>query len=194
MTNNSKKAEQFIKAINAQADLKCSQIKKEIDAYVSSELRKAREAAKKNAKNAAKLEISKLSEQSNTDSYKTRSQLIMQIIEKRNAITDTVFSKARERIKEFTDGEDYLPFLKKSIQSITDAIGGDTVILIRPQDEKYIGELKGMCNDIKADGSIILGGCKGINDKNSMRADDTLDSRLEAQRELFYEKSGLSII
>ena len=49
-----------------------SQIKKEIDAYVSSELRKAREAAKKNAKNAAKLEISKLSEQSNTDSYKTR--------------------------------------------------------------------------------------------------------------------------
>lgn len=194
MTNNSKKAEQFIKAINAQADLKCSQIKKEIDAYVFSELRKAREAAKKNAKNAAKLEISKLSEQSNTDSYKTRSQLIMQIIEKRNAITDTVFSKARERIKEFTDGEDYLPFLKKSIQSITDAIGGDTVILIRPQDEKYIGELKGMCKEIKTDGSIILGGCKGINDKNSMRADDTLDSRLEAQRELFYEKSGLSII
>ena len=194
MTNNSKKAEQFIKAINAQADLKCSQIKKEIDAYVSSELRKAREAAKKNAKNAAKLEIIKLSEQSNTDSYKTRSQLIMQIIEKRNAITDTVFSKARERIKEFTDGEDYLPFLKKSIQSITDAIGGDTVILIRPQDEKFIGELKGMCKEIKTDGSIILGGCKGINDKNSMRADDTLDSRLEAQRELFYEKSGLSII
>ena len=118
----------------------------------------------------------------------------MQIIEKRNAITDTVFSKARERIKEFTDGEDYLPFLKKSIQSITDAIGEDTVILIRPQDEKYIGELKGMCKEIKTDGSIILGGCKGINDKNSMRADDTLDSRLEAQRELFYEKSGLSII
>ena len=51
-----------------------------------------------------------------------------------------------------------------------------------------------MCKEIKTDGSIILGGCKGINDKNSMRADDTLDSRLEAQRELFYEKSGLSII
>lgn len=194
MTNNEKKAEQFIRSINAQADKQYNSIKRETDEYVASELRKARIAAKAAAKNAAKLETSKLSEQSNTDSYKSRTQLIMHIIEKRNSITDEVFSKAENRIREFADSEDYLPFLKKSVQSIVSAIGEDTVIFIRPDDEKYKPELIGLCKDVQTDPDILLGGCRGVSSSAGMRADDTLDSRLSEQRQLFYEQSGLSIV
>ena len=194
MTDNEKKAEQFIKSINAQADKKYNQIKKEIDDYVSSELRKARIQARQNAKAAAKLEMSKRSEQSNTDSYKTRAQLIMQIVEKRNSITDEVFAKAKKQIEDFAAGENYLPFLEKSVRSIKEAIGENAVIYIRPEDEKYTDSLKKICAGVKTDESILIGGCKGINEETSMKADDTLDSRLAAQRELFYEESGLSIV
>ncbi len=194
MTDNEKKAEQFIKSINAQADKKYNQIKKEIDDYVSSELRKARIQARQNAKAAAKLEMSKRSEQSNTDSYKTRAQLIMQIVEKRNSITDEVFAKAKKQIEDFAAGEKYLPFLEKSVRSIKEAIGENAVIYIRPEDEKYTDSLKKICAGVKTDESILIGGCKGINEETSMKADDTLDSRLAAQRELFYEESGLSIV
>ncbi|MBQ7596780.1 MAG: hypothetical protein IJU45_08970 [Clostridia bacterium] len=194
MTNNEKKAEQFIKSINAQADKKYNQIKKEIDDYVSSELRKARVQARQNAKTAAKLEMSKRSEQSNTDSYKTRSQLIMQIVEKRSGITDEVFSKAQKKIEEFVESDGYLPFLLKSVESIKEAVGENAVIRIRPEDEKYSDEIKKHCAGVETDDTIKIGGCKGINTETSMKADDTLDSRLAAQRELFYEQSGLSIV
>lgn len=194
MTDNERKAEQFIKSINAQADKEYNRIKKETDDYISSELKKARESAKQNAKIAAKLEMSKLSEQSNTDSYKTRTQLILQTVEKRKGITDAVFSKVKDRIGDFVKSDDYFPFLKKSISSITGAIGEDAVVFIRPDDEKYKDELEKLCKSVQTDDSILLGGCKGVNTRTAMRADDTLDARLEEQKEFFYEKSGLSIV
>ena len=194
MINNEKKAEQFMKSINAQAEKKYNKIIKETDDYVNHELKKARSAAKANAKNAAKTEIGKISEQTNTDSYKTRTQLVWQIISKRNEITESVFDKAQKKIEEFTESDAYLPFLQKSIGNIKNAIGNETVIYVRPADEKYIGELKEICQDVKTDDSIVLGGCKGVNESASLRADDTLDQRLSEQRQLFYEQSGLSVV
>ena len=39
-----------------------------------------------------------------------------------------------------------------------------------------------------------LGGCRGESKKNSLKADDTLDSRFEQQKQEFYSYSGLSVI
>lgn len=188
-----KKAAQFMGAINKEAEAQYQKIKQETDEFVASELEKAREAAKINAKAVAKAEVSKISERSNTDTYKNRTRLIMDIVSKRKETANKVFDKALEEIKKFTCGDDYAEFLKKSVQSIKDAIGDDAVIFIRPEDEKFKDALMSICGGVEFDKSIKLGGCKGASKKNSMRADDTLDSRFEQQKQEFYSYSGLSV-
>lgn len=194
MTVQEKKASQFIGAINKEADARYEKIKKETDDFVSAELEKIRAAAKENAKSAAKAEAGKISEQSNTDTYKTRIELMNQIVSKRKKIADKVFSKALKEIKEFTKKAEYVDFLKKSVNSIKESIGDDAVIFISPEDEKYKAMLLELCSGIEFDKSIKLGGCRGVSAENSMRADDTLDSRFEKQKEEFYSYSGLSVI
>ncbi|MCQ2479200.1 MAG: hypothetical protein MJ120_01070 [Clostridia bacterium] len=188
-----KKAAQFMGAINKEAEAQYQKIKQETDEFVALEIEKAREAAKINAKAVAKAEVSKISERSNTDTYKNRTRLIMDIVSKRKETANKVFDKALEEIKNFTAGSDYAEFLKKSVQSIKDAIGDDAVIFIRPEDEKFKDALMSICGGVEFDKSIKLGGCKGASKKNSMRADDTLDSRFEQQKQEFYSYSGLSV-
>lgn len=187
------KTAQFIDVINREAQAQYEKIKKETDDYVASELEKAREAAKLNAKAAAKTQVGRLSEQSNTDTYKTRIQLIRQIVAKRKEITDSVFEKALKEIRAFTEKPEYADFLIKSAYALKAATGDDTVIFIRPEDEKYKDMLSGIAS-VELDKSIHLGGCRGESKANSMRADDTLDSRFEQQKQEFYSWSGLSVI
>lgn len=193
MINNEKKASDFISAINAEADAKCEEIKNETDQYIERELKKAKKAAKENAKAVAASELSKLGEQSNADSYRSRICQIREIVAKRAEITAKVFDKATKEIVDFTKSGEYGDFLEKSAKSIINAIGEETVIYIREEDEKHLQRLKSFCKDVKFDKSIIIGGCKGENAAASISADDTLDSRIAAQKEKFYSYSGLSI-
>ena len=80
------------------------------------------------------------------------------------------------------------------MNSIKSSIGDDAVIFIRPEYEKYKEMLLELCSGVEIDKSVKLGGCRGVSAKNSMRADDTLDSRFEKQKEEFYSYSGLSVI
>lgn len=193
MQSNDKKAARFISVINAEAEQQSKKIKQETDRYIDSELKKTRAAARAKAKVTAKAELSKLDEQSNTDSYKLRTQQMTQIISKRNEITNGIFEKAEKRIADFTKSDSYLPFLKESVKRIIGAIGEDTVIYIRPSDASFSQELCALCAGVEYDDSIILGGCKGVSKSTSMRADDTLDTRLAEQKVRFYTESGLSI-
>lgn len=193
MINDEKKVSDFIKAINAEADAKCEEIKNETDSYIERELKTAKKAAKANAKTVAASELSKLGEQSNADSYKSRVCQIKEIVAKRAEITDKVFAKATKEIIEFTQSGEYGDFLEKSAKNILSAIGDDAVIYVKEDDDKYSSRLKAFCKDVKTDKSIIIGGCKGENTSASMSADDTLDSRIKEQREEFYSYSGLSI-
>lgn len=193
MTNNEKKAAQFVSTITEEADARCERIKKGTDKYIDYELKRVRKAAKINAKAVAKLEVSKLSEQSNTDSYKSRNEMMMQIVSFRDEITGRVLEKVKQGIVEFTKGNSYKAFLEKSVKNIVAAIGEETVIFIRPEDEKFATALLPLCKGVELDETIVLGGCKGVNGASSMRADDTLDARFCEQKKEFYSTSGLSI-
>ena len=194
MANNENKAAEFVSVINEQADARCERIKKGTDKYIEYELNRTRKLAAENAKRVAKVEVNKLSEESNTDSYKSRNEMMAQIVSKRNEITDRVFSAVEKRVENFTKSSDYQSFLENSVKEIISTIGEDTVIYIRPEDEKYISVLSTACKGVEIDKTIRLGGCKGVNEKRAMREDDTLDSRFEQQKQEFYSASGLSVI
>lgn len=193
MNNNVKKVAQFVSTITAEADARCERIKKGTDIYIEYELKRVRKSAKANAKAVAKLEVSKLSEQSNTDSYKSRNEMMTQIVSKRDEIANRVFEDVKKGLLRFAQSDGYQSFLEKSAGNIVAAIGEETILFLRPSDKEYAQLLEPFCKGVEFDDTIVFGGCKGVNSEKSLRADDTLDSRFEQQKKEFYATSGLSI-
>lgn len=193
MLNDNDKSTLFLDEINTEAQKRCENIKKDIDCYVASELKKARELAQANVGAVKKDETDRLTERNNASLSELEAEETHRLFERRNEIANDVFNKASDKIKAFVSGNDYLTFLKKSITSLKSAIGDDAVIFLRPDDKKFENELKELCSEIGYDASIILGGCKAENLSASLVADDTLDSRFEEAKNNFYSTSGLTI-
>jgi len=193
MTNDNEKISVFLDNINSDAEARCKQIKQEADRYVMQELNKTRQRAHEDLKSFRKTEIDRLNEETNADFSELEAQEKKKLLNRRSQITDEVFDKATAKLTDFVNSEKYIDFLKKSIASIKETIGEDSVIILKPNDKKYEAELLTLCNQIKYDPSIEIGGCKAENIGGRVTADDTLDARLEAEKTEFYKNSGLSI-
>lgn len=193
LNSSANKTELFRKAINADADERCAKIRSDVDAYVDAELKATRRAARLSVRHVRSSEFDRLNEEINSELSETETKETEKLVAKRNEITQKVFAKAKEQIISFTKSEDYRAFIMKSASQIKSAIGDDSVIILRPDDKALEGEIKALGCDVGYDGTIILGGCKGKNLRTGMTADDTLDSRLEAEKQSFCGYSGLSL-
>ena len=110
----------------------------------------------------------------------------------RQALADEAFAAAAEKLRAFTEGEDYTAWLQAEAKTLAGRLGQGTVLYARPQDLARLGDLPAGCT-AEADPSIELGGLRAENKAAHMAADDTLTSRLAAQRPWFLENAGLSI-
>lgn len=193
MINETEKANIFLESINRDAEAKCREIRQETDRYVMTELGKARDRAHEDVKSFKKSEIDRLNEANNAGFSELEAQETKKLLDRRTEITNEVFAKAKAKLVEFAAGEQYLNFLKKSIAEIKTALGDDAVIILKPDDKKYEAELSALCKEIKYDTAIEIGGCKAENLSRHITADDTLETRLEAEKSNFYKVSGLSV-
>ena len=127
-----------------------------------------------------------------------RTQQRARLTDKRGAITDEVFGDAREKLVAFTESDGYADFLKKSAAGFAAVFPqGDVTVYVRPGDMHFADDIKNAFGrDCKVESSdeITIGGCRAGVAGGSTVADDTLDTRLEAQREWFLENSGMSVI
>ena len=127
-----------------------------------------------------------------------RTQQRARLTDKRGAITDEVFGDAREKLTAFTESDGYADFLKKSAVGFAAVFPqGDVTVYLRPGDMRFADDItKAFVRDCKVESSdeITIGGCRAGVVGGSTVADDTLDTRLEAQREWFLENSGMSVI
>ena len=127
-----------------------------------------------------------------------RTQQRARLTDKRGAITDEVFGDAREKLTAFTESDGYADFLKKSAAGFAAVFPqGDVTVYVRPGDMRFADDIKkAFGRDCKVESSdeITIGGCRAGVAGGSTVADDTLDTRLEAQREWFLENSGMSVI
>ena len=127
-----------------------------------------------------------------------RTQQRARLTDKRGAITDEVFGDAREKLTAFTESDGYADFLKKSAAGFAAVFPqGDVTVYVRPGDMRFADDIKkAFGRDCKVESSdeITIGGCRAGVVGGSTVADDTLDTRLEAQREWFLENSGMSVI
>lgn len=193
LNSNSSKTERFLNAINSDADARCNKIKNDVDEYVENEIKMTRRLARQSVRPVRSSEFDRLNEEINAELSETETRETEKLVARRSEITDRVFSQAVEKIQSFVNSDKYHDFIIKSAENIRSAIGGDCVIILRPNDKAFEDEIKALGSDVGYDSLIKLGGCKGENIRTAMTADDTLDARLEAEKHNFYSYSGLSL-
>jgi V/A-type H+-transporting ATPase subunit E len=120
------------------------------------------------------------------------------LLEKRQKITNEVFNRASDNLKEYTKKESYEVFLKKSSKEFANVFNdSETIFYIKPGDEKYkelIKETFGQKCTFKTNSEILIGGIRAYNADMGVIADHTLDTLLADQLEWFEEYSGMTVV
>lgn len=198
MLNQEERAAKFFDAITKDAEERHEEMTRKTRETVESGLEKAKTKAHSQAQ--AKIERERMlkEQEFNRTVANERTQQRARLTDKRGAITDEVFGDAREKLTAFTESDGYADFLKKSAAGFAAVFPQeDVTVYVRPGDMRFADDIKkAFGRDCKVESSdeITIGGCRAGVAGGSTVADDTLDTRLEAQREWFLENSGMSVI
>lgn len=119
------------------------------------------------------------------------------LFKKREEIMDAVFEKVRERLIRYRSTQEYDKKLKTFIEKGLDEVGtGELAVVVEASDRIKAEEIK---KELKRDFSVeesddpILGGCMVFNRTTGLLADYSFLSRLNRQREVFLELTGMNI-
>lgn len=198
MENSKNKTDNFLKAIKKYADEQRSAMQTEVEQLKEEKLREATEKGKHDSEKYIK---DKLEESKNKQTgilAKKIQEDQKKLFLERAEMTESVFKKAEEKLVEYTTTTEYSDNLLKSAKAVADLFSGnDCVIYLNEKDIKNTDKIKAQFKgnaEVVADKSIKIGGLKGFCKSMNIVADETLDSKLYAQREWFIENSGLSVL
>ena len=198
MANTDEKKDKFCIAINHYAEEQRKKIEDEIAAFKKKELSEEEIEILTECYLMIQKEMAQMRTGISKEMAARETDLKRHLLEKRQKITDDIFQRAREQLVEFTKTDLYADFLKKSVEQFAKALQQqDSVIFIKPADEKYEEIIRGAfqhsCSFQPSD-SIHIGGIKARNESMGLLADNTLDTLLESQREWFEEQSGMAVV
>ncbi len=196
--NDSTKTNNFLNAIQKFADRQREDMQSEIDRFRAEELKKAEEEGLQDAYELIHKEMNIQQAAITKEIAQKEKQSQDELFVKRSHMMRTVFEKAQKKLIEYTSTEDYKKRLIKSAGDISEIFGEkDCVIYLKNGDMEMSQSLadcfKGNVS-FKADATIKIGGIRVYCSEAGIIADETLDSRLEDQKEWFIENSELKVI
>lgn len=113
---------------------------------------------------------------------------------KRDSISEELFGEIRCMLCEFVSGDGYKKYLSDSYNTVTAEFGEPTRIYVRADDLNLIKEiLSDKSIELNVEPSIKIGGVEFLVRGGRKLVDDTLDSKLKNEFELFTQNSGLII-
>lgn len=197
MDASNEKITLFLSAISENLDMQRKEITDEITAVRKAEQEKAEQEAARHSNAYIKAETAAIQTQTKRAQSYVEKELRGELADARTDIVNQVFDAVEKKLLAFTQTPDYAQFLEKSAANIQTVFGEQPMLLyVRPADLPYkdilLGAL-GASARILADETILIGGCKARGESGNLALDDTLDSRLQEQRQRFYESSGLSV-
>lgn len=108
-----------------------------------------------------------------------------------------MFQKAQDKLLNFAKTQDYIKLLKNYAGAVSKILKkSGTVLYICKRDEVFIDVIReayGKICKVEVSDSIKIGGILAVNKVMSLVVDETLDSKLEEQRNWFEENSKLNI-
>ena len=192
------KTDNFLKAIRRYAKQQKNAMKGEVKQLKTERLKEAEEKAKRDSQSLIREKLHEIrSRQTAILAAKTQEGQKKLFIE-RSAMVEEVFKMAAERLTEYTRSDEHAAKLRDSAKAVAAVFDGrDCVVYLSNRDLGAAEEIKSLFGgnaEIKADKSIRIGGVRGYCADMGIIADETLDSKLEAQREWFVENAALSVL
>lgn len=192
------KTNNFLQAIQRYTEEQKSIANTEVELLKEEKLKKAEENGKRDSERyiQSQLEAKKYVETSKLARLVQESQ--KKLFKERAKMTDEVFEMAAQKLIKYTESNEYKTKLVESAKEIAKLFSGNrSIIYINEKDMRYstelLAEFGGMA-ELVTDESVKIGGLKGYCKSLSIVADETLDTKLSAQREWFIENSGLSVL
>ena len=188
MNNEDEKVGKFLQAINDYAEEQRKRILDEVREYYSAEVERAEKEALSDAQQLVEREKAQNRNRIRHEISRREIEAKKQLISHRANLVDSLFHDVSLRLLEYTKTSEYEVFLK----TLSDV---SSELKIRREDEAYIPLIREAFGDceIRFSDEIRLGGILGVSRHRGIVADETLDSRLEAQRTWFAANSGLTI-
>ena len=117
---------------------------------------------------------------------------------KREEILDKVFENVGSKINDYLLTDDYKNLLFRLVESsIASAGEGELIILINKSDFRFEDELKNKFGNSNLTFEIsqdnFIGGCIARNESLGIVVDETILDKINEQKQLFIELSGLTI-
>lgn len=192
------KTDNFLKAIKKYADNQRNTILSEVDNFKKEKIAEAKKKAEYDSEKLIKDKLEAKKNEQTSKIAKLMQEGQRKLFLERAEMTESVFKKAEEKLIEFTKTTKYSELLNNYAKNISALFDGKScVIYINERDMAFADQIKTLFGgkaELCADKTIKIGGLKGYCEALSIVADETLDSKLNAQWEWFFENSGLSVL
>lgn len=194
----STKTDNFLKAIQKYADAQRNAMRNEVEQLKEEKIKEAEKQGKYDSEKYIKDKLEEIKHKETSKLAKMMQDSQKELFLERSQMTDNIFKKAEEKLLEYTKTTEYTKNLIHRAKNISSLFGNNScIIYVNEKDLKNaekIGSVFSGKFEILSDNSIKIGGIKGYCKSMNIVADETLDSRLYAQRKWFIENSGLSVL
>ena len=192
------KTDNFLKAIKKYAGAQKKAMEGEVKQLKSERLKEAEEKAKRDSEALKKQKLNEV-HNSQTAKLATKTQEGQkQLYIARAQMTEEVFKLASDKLKSYAQTAEYRAKLNDSAKAVAELFGGkDCIIYVNERDIAEAEQFKSLFSagsEVKADKTIQIGGVKAYCESMGIIADETLDSKLDLQREWFVENAELSVL
>ncbi len=190
-----KKIETFLDTVYSAAAERSQKMIQEIDRAGDAALREYKAELQRYADSHRRREYAKAERIGAENVAHGESEIRQVIIDRRESITNEVFSEIKKRLEKYRDTADYRNSLARDAVKISEHMEGCNSCTLRvgESDMDMAQSLESVTGiTVIVDPTIKLGGIRGICDE--MELDCTLDTRLLLAREEFTKESGLSVV
>lgn len=185
----------FLKSVTDYADTQCKKLERTAETQMQKEITAYKKQAAENNRINTNREIEKIQSDAAFKSAEYEAEKRRALASLKNELANGIFSDAELKIKDFTASAGYADFLKRSAENLIGVIGSEIVFCLRPNDMCYSDTLKEKYEnaEIREDENIHLGGIIATDKNETLRADDTLDSRFIAEKKAFFESADFKV-
>ena len=193
------KSSNFLNAIDKYAKKRRKKINDEIEAIEERELKKAEAEIVEDVNTMIQRELTAMKNKILIEvSHKEIEERKKVSIRRRDMIKE-MFSECRQKLLDYTKSGEYLDSLKEYAVQIAKMLSNldDVKLFVKKEDLKHEEEIKKAfgkkCEVISAD-DIEIGGIRGFSETRGIIADETLDAKLNDQKDWAAENFGVLLV
>ncbi|HIS77438.1 MAG TPA: hypothetical protein IAB51_11630 [Candidatus Merdivicinus excrementipullorum] len=182
MPNETEKLARFEKAVSSEVETKTTEILAEVDSYKEEKLVDVKEVEIQRAYDTIQRKAAEIRASFARDVTKEKVAARQRLLRRRSELTEELFCKAAEKVKEFTKNQAYREKLKSMLEGRQEGWS----VLVRAEDEELVRSLAGDGVTVRVSPEIKLGGIVFYSESAGLYQDETYDAMLKNAQEEFY--------